>query len=66
MARTRARATSTCADAPGGKMSERMELGLPDKLELRAQGTGIEIVRKWFGWKVILTTAFAVFSGWSQ
>ena len=42
-------------------MTERMELGLPDKLELRNQGTGIEIVRKWFGWKVILTTAFAVF-----
>jgi len=42
-------------------MPERMELGLPDKLELRDQGTGIEIVRKWFGWKVILATAFAVF-----
>ena len=42
-------------------MGKRMDLGLPDKLELRNQGTGIEIVRTWFGWSVIATTAFAVF-----
>ena len=41
-------------------MPERMGLGLPDKLELRDQGTGIEIVRKWFSWKVIFTTVFVV------
>ena len=42
-------------------MGKRMDLGLPDKLELRNQGAGIEIVRTWFGWQVIVTTAFAVF-----
>lgn len=38
-----------------------MELGLPDKLELRHEGSGLVIIRKWFGWKVLLTTAMAAF-----
>jgi hypothetical protein len=42
-------------------MAERMELGLPDKLELRHEGSGIEIIRKWFGWRVLMMTGFAVF-----
>lgn len=42
-------------------MEKRIELGLPDQLELRNQGSGIEIIRRWFGWRVLLVTAFAVF-----
>jgi hypothetical protein len=44
-------------------MAKRMDLGLPDKLELRNQGSGIEIVRRWLSWKTLLLTAVAVF--WS-
>lgn len=42
-------------------MGERIELGLPDKLRLFDHGTYIEIVRKWFGWKIVFITAFAIF-----
>jgi hypothetical protein len=42
-------------------MAKRMDLGLPDKLELRNHGSGIEIIRKWFGWQTLLLTGFAVF-----
>jgi hypothetical protein len=42
-------------------MAKRMDLGLPDKLELRNEGSGIEIIRKWFGWKTLFLTVFAVF-----
>jgi len=42
-------------------MAKKMDLGLPDKLELRNTGAGIEIIRKWFGWQTVFLTAFAVF-----
>ena len=42
-------------------MVRKMDLGLPDKLELRNTSSGIEIVRKWFGWQTVFLTAFAVF-----
>ena len=42
-------------------MDKRMDLGLPDKLELLHEGSSIVIVRQWFGWQVLLATAFAVF-----
>jgi len=45
----------------GATVSERMDLGLPDKLELHHGGSGIEIVRKWLGWQTLVLTAFAVF-----
>jgi len=41
-------------------MGERIELGLPDKLELYNHGSSIEIVRKWFGWNIVIMTAFAL------
>ena len=42
-------------------MEKKIELGLPDKLELHHRGSAMEIVRKWFGWRIVLATAFAVF-----
>ena len=40
---------------------DRMELGLPDKIEFHHYGSYIEIVRKWFGWEILFLTLFAVF-----
>ena len=42
-------------------MSKRMDVGLPDKLELRNEGSGMEISWRWFGWSVLFMTVFAVF-----
>jgi len=42
-------------------MAEKMDLGLPDKLELHYRGSGFEIVRKWLGWQTVVLTCFAVF-----
>src|SRR5688500_15846187 len=42
-------------------MAKRMDLGVPDKLELRDRVSGIEMVRRWFGWRTLLVTAMAVF-----
>lgn len=41
-------------------MGERVELGLPDKLEFYDFGSFIEIVRKWFGLKIVVFTCFAL------
>ncbi|MEW6208245.1 MAG: hypothetical protein AB1631_07750 [Acidobacteriota bacterium] len=42
-------------------MGKKIELGLPDKLELYHRGSAMEIVRKWFGWQIVFMTAFAIF-----
>jgi hypothetical protein len=42
-------------------MAKNMDLGLPDKLEMRDTGAGIELIRRWFGWQTVFLTAFAVF-----
>ena len=42
-------------------MGDAVELGFPEKIKLNYQGTYIEIVRKWFSWKIVLLTIFAVF-----
>jgi hypothetical protein len=42
-------------------MDDRIEVGLPDKLEINRRGSEIEIVRTWFGSQVLFITAFAVF-----
>ena len=42
-------------------MNERIEIGLPDKLQIRRRGSEIEIVRSWFGPKTVFVTVFAVF-----
>jgi hypothetical protein len=47
------------------KVEDKTELRLPAKMELIRRDSEIEIVRKWFGWEIVLLTAFAVFWGWS-
>jgi hypothetical protein len=42
-------------------MDDRIEVGLPDKLEINRRGSEIEIVRTWFGPQVLFMTVFAVF-----
>ena len=42
-------------------MAEKIELGLPDSLELIRHDSYIEIVRKWFGAQFAFLTAFAIF-----
>jgi hypothetical protein len=42
-------------------MEKKIEIGLPDKLELFHRGSNIEIVRTWFGWQILLMTGFAIF-----
>lgn len=42
-------------------MAKKIKIGLPDKLELFHRGSYIEIVRKWFGWQIVLMTVFAMF-----
>ncbi len=42
-------------------MGERIEVGLPDKLEINRRGSEFEIVRTWFGPQVLFVTVFAVF-----
>ena len=42
-------------------MRQKLELGLPDKLALYHRGSTIEIVRTWFGTRVVMATVFAVF-----
>lgn len=37
-----------------------MEIGLPDKLSLENHGDYIEIVRRWFGLKIVFLSIFAV------
>lgn len=41
-----------------------VKLGLPNKMEFHDHGSHVEIVRKWFGWKTLLLTAFvAIWDG---
>ena len=40
--------------------SNRMELGLPEKLEMQRHPSGIEITRRWFTWGTIFLTGFAI------
>jgi hypothetical protein len=42
-------------------MKEQMEVGLPEKLELQKFSDYIHISRKWFGYKIIFMTIFALF-----
>jgi len=42
-------------------MNDRIEVGLPDKLEINRRGSEIEIVRTWYGAHVLFMTAFVVF-----
>lgn len=42
-------------------MEKKMDIGLPDKLEMKYRGSGFEIVRKWLGWQTICLTVVAVF-----
>ena len=42
-------------------MTKQTDLRLPDKLELFHRGSHIEIVRKWFGGKIVVQTVFAIF-----
>lgn len=42
-------------------MEKKIELGLPDKLEIFHRGSSMEIVRKWFGWQIVFMTVFAMF-----
>lgn len=37
---------------------EKMEIGLPEKIEFRNHGSGIEIIRTWFGAKYVILLAF--------
>jgi hypothetical protein len=41
-------------------MIERIEVGLPEGLDVVRHGSHIEIVRKWFEWKVVAITGFAL------
>ena len=41
-------------------MEKGIEHGLPDKFELLHHGSHIEIVRKWFGWQIVLMTPLAM------
>lgn len=41
-------------------MSEKIELGLPEKLKLFHHGSYIEIVRTWFGWQIVILAVFVI------
>ncbi|MBU2880934.1 hypothetical protein KO525_15755 [Psychrosphaera sp. B3R10] len=41
-------------------MKDFVELGLPDKMDIKRQYNAMTITRKWFGWQVIFLTVFAV------
>jgi hypothetical protein len=43
-------------------MAKNIKLGRPEKLQLFNRGSSLEIVRKWFGRKIVLLTVFA--AGW--
>ena len=45
-------------------MAEKFELGLPDKFDLFDRGSHIEIVRKWFGWPILVQAVFAILWNW--
>ena len=42
-------------------MAERIGVGLPEGVDLVQHGSHIEIILKWFSWKVVGLTAFALF-----
>lgn len=41
--------------------TEPMDIGLPEHIQVRQEGTYMEIVRTWFGARTVFLTAFAVF-----
>ncbi len=43
--------------------TKTVELGLPHGMELQHRGSYLQIVHKWFGWKIVFSTAFAVVWG---
>jgi hypothetical protein len=45
-------------------MSERVEIGLPEKVVFLDHGDRIEIRRTWLGWDVLFLTAFVI--GWDS
>ncbi len=42
-------------------MLDRIEVGLPEGLDVVNHGSHIEIVRKWFEWRIVAITGFALF-----
>lgn len=42
-------------------MTNEVDIGLPEKLEVVRHGSHVEIVRKWFGWQIVVMTGFAIF-----
>jgi hypothetical protein len=42
-------------------MANTIEIGLPEKLEVFQHGSHMEIVLKWFGWRIVVMTGFAIF-----
>lgn len=42
-------------------MDNRVDVGLPDRLQINRRGSEIELVRSWFGPQVVFMTVFAVF-----
>ncbi len=42
-------------------MAERIAVGLPDGLDVVHHGSHVEIVWKWFSWKIVGLTVFAIF-----
>ena len=41
-------------------MSDSMDIGLPDKMDINHYDDYMHITRKWFGWSIIFMTVFAV------
>ena len=42
-------------------MTNHIDLGLPEKIELQEYPDYLHISRKWFGWQTVFMTVFAVF-----
>jgi hypothetical protein len=40
---------------------DSLEIGMPDKIDLRQMGSDLVITRKWFGLKTLMMTAFVIF-----
>jgi hypothetical protein len=41
-------------------MAERIDVGLPASLDIVHHGSHVEIVLKWFSWKIVALTGFAI------
>ena len=42
-------------------MAERIEVGFPEGLDVVHHGSHVELVLKWFSWKIVAMTGFAIF-----